>query len=110
LYKVEANEGLTKKAFVLANKSSKVTLEKDFADINLRETVILGQSEELPLAEAPILKAVFGNSIELENPMEGLKVGQQLIISDKSYIRWDIHSIGIRGYPGCFKHSPKPSR
>ncbi|HSI77818.1 MAG TPA: putative baseplate assembly protein [Lunatimonas sp.] len=81
LYKVVANEGLTKKAYVLANKSSKVTLDKNFADSSLRETIILAQSEELPLAEAPILKAVYGNSIALENTTEELRIGQQLIIS-----------------------------
>lgn len=84
LYAVEANEWLTKKAFVLANKSSKITLDKDFANSNLRETVILGQSEELPLAEGPILKAVFGNLIELENTTDGLQIGQQLIISGQT--------------------------
>lgn len=81
LYKVVTNESLTKKAFVLANKSSKVTLDKDFASSSLRETVIFTQSEELPLAEAPILKAVYGNSIALDSNTEGLWVGQQLIIS-----------------------------
>lgn len=81
LYAVKKTESLTKKAFVLASNSTKIELDKNFANGVLRETVILAQSEELTLAEAPILKPVYGNYIELGDNRAGFKANQQLIIS-----------------------------
>ena len=82
LYKVENAEISAKTAFTLANKSSKIKLDTNISpgNFDLRETLVLAQSEELSVAEAPVFTPVSGKMIKLDKPQSGLRKDQLIVI------------------------------
>jgi hypothetical protein len=100
LYQVERNNPSSQKNFSLSAKTSKVQLQEskqienpdytiDLAEeilfgFDRRQTLVLAQSEELPLAEEPIFTPVFGTSIQLEENQPDLQIDQYLICSGQA--------------------------
>jgi predicted phage baseplate assembly protein len=74
-------------AYGLAQKSTRLRLEKDWIDPTrelfetVRGTAVFAGSERLELAEEPIETAIFGNEIELDGLYDGLESGRWLIVS-----------------------------
>ncbi len=83
LYLAERVQPSFKKAFSLASKTSKITLDgnENLGNFKIRNTVVWAQSEELSLIEAPIYLPVFGSEIYLEQDFQDLVEEQNLIIS-----------------------------
>jgi hypothetical protein len=83
LYRIIKNGTEAKTAYSLSAKVSKLELDsgENFSKFNDRKTVVLGQSELLPLAEMPLLSPVFGQKIELEGFEGTLQIGQKIILS-----------------------------
>ena len=83
LYRADKLEIASVKAMTLANKSTKVTFDTDenLEEFGFRDTLVLCQSEELPLSEGPIYTPVYGKAIELEEEDLDLKAEQKLIIT-----------------------------
>ena len=83
LYRVVKNDTEAKTAYSLSAKVSKLELDtgENFSKFNTRKTVVLGQSEALPLAETPLQSPVFGQKIELTAFEGSLQSGQKIILS-----------------------------
>lgn len=70
--------------FTLTGKTTRVTLKgKTFDKINIRQTVVFAQSEQLDIAETPRTDLLSGNVIELDSLVSGLDKGKLLIVSGK---------------------------
>ena len=69
--------------FAISGKVTRLTLNTaaGLDKFGIRETTVLAQSEELPLARVPILVPVSGIAIDLDGFVEDLFVGQKLIVS-----------------------------
>jgi hypothetical protein len=69
--------------FAISAKITRITLNvaDGLADFGIRETTVMAQSEELPLARLPNLAPVADLEIDLEGWVEDLFVGQLLIVS-----------------------------
>lgn len=71
--------------FALSGKVTRIDpdttehLDADF--FKLRETLVLAQSEELPLASEPMLTAVSGNTVTLDRAVSGLESGRTVALS-----------------------------
>lgn len=52
---------------------------------DIRNTIVYGQSEKLPLGQLPVEEPVEGDSIELEGLYDGLRIGQNIILSGKRF-------------------------
>lgn len=84
LYRVEAATEDSRNNFAIAAKTTRVSLWGEhlrFFDKRVRETMVFAQSELLDLAETPITSAISGDSITLDQKVDGLKQGQTFIVS-----------------------------
>ena len=74
--------------FAISSKSTRLTIDGEnlIREFNsqVRQIVIHGESEELEQSERPITTDVSGNTILLQEPVEGLEAGQMLVISGTS--------------------------
>lgn len=85
VYRVKSAAEDSPAKFGLTTKSTKLTLtgenlEEEFND-KIRETVVLGESEELPWAKAPFNDAVFGAEITLNLTVSELAADRALLVS-----------------------------
>lgn len=82
-YRVENSEEITRAAFTLQAKVSRLTLydDRDFDSFKLRETTVLAQSEELTLVDIPIPNDVEDEVVQLDGFYPNLKAGQNVILS-----------------------------
>ncbi len=71
--------------FTLTAKCSRITLDSrsHLTWFPLRETVVLAQSEELPLAPQPVTEPVFGDQVVTDALVEGLEEGKVLVFNGK---------------------------
>jgi predicted phage baseplate assembly protein len=83
VYRVQGTSELTRAAFTLTAKVTRVELDSDtdFAGFTLRATSVLAQSERLELAELPILDVVKGSRLVLDGPYLGLSAGRPVVVS-----------------------------
>jgi predicted phage baseplate assembly protein len=73
--------------YTLSAKITRLFVDPDSAGLdnfNLRDTVVLVQSERLPLAEAPNVEPVTGRTIELDRVVDSLHAGQRVLFSSPS--------------------------
>lgn len=81
LYRVRAVGEETKADFNISAKSSRLTISGENIELfSPRLASVYAQSEELPIAEAPVIKPVYGEEIVLETVVEGLEADKKLII------------------------------
>jgi hypothetical protein len=78
----------SKTDFTLASKTTRITLQGasehlDKFDKEIRETVVLTQSEELPVATVPILDPVQGSEIALDGVVADLQRGMTVLINGR---------------------------
>ena len=89
LYKVEEISEESKTNFTLSSRTTKLKLSGENLiekySNKLRDAVIYGQSEELEIAEEPIIEAISGNSIILDKVYKGFFENQVLIITGKNF-------------------------
>lgn len=74
--------------FTLAGKTTRVTLDTDenlrsFDGLHYRDTLVFAQSEELKLAQRPLLDPITGTRVPLANVPRDIQVGQLLAVSGK---------------------------
>lgn len=87
-YQVNEIAEQSKSDFALSAKVTRLTLDiqddpdsqDDFRKFGIRTTTVFAQSEELKLARWPIESPVSGSEIELNSGVEGLAVGQVIIL------------------------------
>ncbi|MCB0167281.1 MAG: putative baseplate assembly protein [Anaerolineae bacterium] len=82
-YRVSQNQALTRNDYTLSVKVTRLTLTTNthFSNYKMRETTVLGQSEQLPLATVPLTADVAGDSVTLDKYYPGLSKGQLVIVS-----------------------------
>jgi hypothetical protein len=94
LYQVVDTCELSKSEFTMNAKVTRLTLdvtnltsgEEDVLDgFKIRETAVYVQSEELPLAPVPIKTEVKDNQIKLNDWIDGLYQGQNIIVCGESH-------------------------
>jgi baseplate J-like protein len=80
---VEDSLELSRADFGLSGKVTRLLLSSDdsFGSLAVRETTVFAGSQQLDLAELPVLDEVEGNSIMLDTVYLGLQVGQKVIVS-----------------------------
>lgn len=85
LYRVTRNETVGVADFGLSGQVTRLAVDttENLSRFQRRETVVLAESELLPLAEEPILDPVTGNQIEVAVVVSDLVKGQPLIVSGK---------------------------
>jgi predicted phage baseplate assembly protein len=83
VYRVKDNAEISRSTFTLNAKVSRLRLDNDdgFTTFKLRETTVLAQSEQLELADLPIVDPVQDSSVVLDRVCLGLKVGQKVIVT-----------------------------
>ena len=83
IYRVEHTTELSRADFGLSAKVTRLRLDSsaDFGSFTLRETTVLARSDALALAQLPIVDAVEGAGVTLDDVYLGLKVGQTVILT-----------------------------
>jgi len=83
LYNASSVTSLSRADFALSAKITRIDpdIDPDTATFGLRETTVYAQSEQLELAEEPITEAISGNSMVLDQEIEGFATGQLMIVS-----------------------------
>jgi predicted phage baseplate assembly protein len=85
VYSVEGVAEDARANFALSSKTTRLTLRgenlRDLFNERIRDTAVFAQSEELPMAEQPIVTPVSGEFVDLAEPVEGLLPGQWLMVS-----------------------------
>jgi len=72
----------TRSDFSISGKVSRLTISAGpLSNFKMRETAVLVQSEELTLAEVPILDVIDGDNVTLGRAYLGLKKGQKVILT-----------------------------
>lgn len=70
--------------FTLSAKTTRVVLQGENLlekfNSHVRDTVVFLVSEELPMAETPLAEPVMGRTIEVDDPLEGLRPGRSVLI------------------------------
>lgn len=104
----EANT-FNRSAYSLIAKVTRVLpdIEFDQFSLDLRETIILAQSESLHLASVERTVPPLGTEIELCRPVFGLKGGKALVVSGKR-MRARIQREGLNFYPEALKRTLQP--
>lgn len=73
--------------FTLSGKTTRVKLKGEHLlqkfDDHIRDTVVFAQSEELELAEKPVIEPVYGNQIILDSLSPDIFKGQALLFTGK---------------------------
>ncbi len=70
--------------YTLSAKVTRLILDSSstgLAAFGLRDTLVLAQAEQLPLAERPVVTPVSGSTIALDRLVGGLHAGQRLLFS-----------------------------
>ena len=82
LYTVSDAVEVSQADFGLSAKVTRLRLNSNTSldSFGIRGTSIYGASEELPLAPVPVEEPVAGTTIELEGWVEGLSVGQSIVV------------------------------
>lgn len=85
LYKVKEVSTASRTDFTLTAKTTRLRLDtrEHLNNFGLRETVVFAQSEQLELAERPVVPPVFGNEIVLKDPITDVQSGQAIIVIGK---------------------------
>jgi len=85
LYRVTRNTTVGVADFGLSGQVTRLTIDtnENLRRFQRRETVVLAESEPLPLAEEPIPDPVTGNRIEVAGVVRDLVKGQPLIVNGK---------------------------
>lgn len=90
LYKIKQVSEGGRAEYGLSGKTTRVTLEGenlgDKYGTQVRMTMVFAQSEELKLAETPIATAVSGESVTLDQEVDGLTEGQLLAASGRESV------------------------
>ena len=88
LYEVTAAGEDARASFTLAGKTTRLVLDgenlRTLYNEKLRETAVFAQSERLDFAATPFTAAVTGNSIVLNDEVDGLAAGRRLIVSGET--------------------------
>ena len=86
LFQVQDVAEISKADFTLSLKITRLTLNTSagLGNLSIRGTTVFAQSEQLSLAPDAILEPVTGPAIDLESYVDGLSVGQRVIISGES--------------------------
>jgi predicted phage baseplate assembly protein len=97
-YRVTSVDARQRTGYGISGKTTRLTLADDWWDAadmaSLRSTLVLGDSEELTLAEEPIVNDVSGQTIELGELYRELQSGRWVILSGE---RADIPGVsGVR--------------
>jgi predicted phage baseplate assembly protein len=81
-YQVKEIVEFSKAEFAIGAKISRLTLSsaQGFDKFGIRTTTVFAQSEELKLARLPIEAPVTGSEIELNSAIQGLAIGQLIIL------------------------------
>ena len=82
-YIVDANTELSVSDFTLTAKISRLELAEtntEFENFRIRTTTVFAESEALELARLPIEEPISGTTIDLEGGIDGLFVGQTLLV------------------------------
>jgi hypothetical protein len=81
-YLVKEAMELSKSDFALSAKVTRLTLssQESFDKLSIRKTTVFAQSEKLKLARLPIETPVSSSEIDLDSAVEGLVIGQAVII------------------------------
>jgi hypothetical protein len=85
-YRIEGvdEDGLAK--YAVSGRSTRLKLDVDedglgsYAGTSYRQTTVFCHSEELPLAETPILEPVWGDTIEVATLLDGLLPGRRMVV------------------------------
>lgn len=82
LVRVTQAETVSRTAFALAAKVTRLTVDHaaGLAAYGLRATAVFAQSEELALAERPLVQPVFGSIVELADLQPALAAGRNLAL------------------------------
>lgn len=81
LYRVRRVEEETKADFNISAKSTRLTISgENIERFSARLASVFAQSEELPIAEAPLTTPVSGKELVLDHVVEGLKADKKLIV------------------------------
>ncbi|MGH9508483.1 MAG: hypothetical protein ACRD2M_00980, partial [Terriglobales bacterium] len=84
LYRVTGVGEETKADFNITGKTTRLEISGENIDeFSARNATVYAQSEELKMAEAPIVKPVSGQEIVLDRVVEGLERGQQLLVTGR---------------------------
>ena len=86
LYQTTAVVEASRADFLLSGKISRVTLEGidlDDFKFSVRTTAVLVESEELELAETPLERPVWKETIILDRLVDGLQSGKRIIVTGK---------------------------
>lgn len=85
LYRVEDHQPFARVDFALTGNVSRLTLDtgERLKGFPLRGTVVLAQSEELPLAEVPLEPTLAGDSVELDRVVEELPDGRRMMVEGR---------------------------
>ncbi|NBD09003.1 putative baseplate assembly protein [Corallococcus silvisoli] len=86
LYRVTDIQPWAREDFTLNAKVTRLTFDTNehLSYFPLRSTVVLAQSEELPVGEMPRTDPVEGDDIELDRAVEGLERGRVLIVEGRA--------------------------
>ncbi|NTX07795.1 putative baseplate assembly protein [Myxococcus sp. CA040A] len=87
LYRITDIQPWAREDFTMNAKVSRLTFDTNehLSYFPLRSTVVLAQSEELPIGEMPRTDPVGGNDIELDRAVEGLEPGHVLLVEGRPY-------------------------
>jgi len=85
LYRVTAVSELSRSSFGLSGKTTRLTSDGtvDLDKFGLRQTQVLAQSEELTLAERPLIYPVYGGTLVLDELQPLLAPDQLIAVSGK---------------------------
>ncbi|HEY2990887.1 MAG TPA: putative baseplate assembly protein [Candidatus Binatia bacterium] len=81
-HQVESAAEISKAEFALSAKVTHLVVKPGggFQNFKIRQTTVFAQSEELKLARLPIDKPVSGTRIDLDNWVDGLFMGQSIMV------------------------------
>lgn len=117
LYKVRGQQEVSRADFLLTGKISRIDLAGQNLSqfqYRLRETRVYAASEELPLAETPVVDAVAGDQLPLAVPPDGLEAGRRLIVTGEAgngsgRIVHDARIVSVAGHAlGCLLEITPP--
>jgi predicted phage baseplate assembly protein len=82
-YQVQESFETSRSEYAISAKVTRLTVDNstNFDKFKLRETTVLTQSEQLKLADIPILDLVQDNSITLDRAYSSLQIGQKVAIT-----------------------------
>lgn len=85
LYRAEKVYAMSRMAFGISGKITRIEPDtsENIDKFDLRNTLVLVDCEELTIHKRPVLQPVYGDTLSLENHVQGLTPGQYLSISGK---------------------------